>query len=252
MKHTITNQILTNKLNKMEENFKIGDRIRITKSNKSWSTDGEMNRFVGQTHIISRIINYNGNHYQFEDNSDNINRWYWRYSNQHFVKIEEPVKTFEPLPHYQINEITPNGNILSGINNEGSIFEIDDNVVSLGLTASVVRKITGFRYNNAKTEICAIFRGLPYGISINKLQHYIKPKVIEPIKEETNLEKAIRLFPAGTKVRSTVNTIGVSSGVVRNHESDGSDIFIKREDTTLGSLCVYDAGQDRWATIIND
>ena len=297
----------------MEENeFKVGDRVRITKSRFNWNSTSDINmdQFVDQIHVITGT-DPEGRAVQFEDNSNNINKWDWNYHQSHFVKVEEPEfvlpekwcvlrnasnariinqwfidnnhghphinysyvaidnvrhgynsftslpegytsitfeqfqqyvlnpqpvietpKVFEPLPQYQITGII-NSRIVQVINNEGSLFEITDEICMLRGHNMMLRtsaKIIRFRHNKAKTDICAVFdEKYPNGVSISKLQHYIKPKVVEPVftlperwyvrVTEDNLEVLSRWrfdqFYPNNKL-TTNNIVGMGSGIFDN------------------------------------
>ena len=58
---------------------------------------------------------------------------------------------------------------------EGSIFVVGDKVKLFNKNTDAVFKITGFRWNNAKTEICAITNlHKPNGIGVDKLELYVE------------------------------------------------------------------------------
>lgn len=172
-----------------------------------------------------------------------------------FVEHVVNAKKFEALPQYQITAYVNINNvddIKQVTNNEGSTFELSDEICAIkpSIILPNSAKIIRFRYNKAKTDICAVFsEKYPNGISISKLQHFIKPKVIIPVNE-TNQEKALRLYTNGTKVRSTVGTIGISNGEISFISREG-DIYMSRIRSE-SSLCVYSRSQNLWADIIND
>jgi len=164
---------------------------------------------------------------------------------QQYVMNPQPViksvKVFEPLPQFQIVK-TIGGSLMTiveCINNEGSTFEINDAVSMLSGTKFMIpkfRNIIRFKYNRDKTDICAVFdEKYPNGVRISKLQHYIKPKVVEPIEvPETLLEKAIRLFPIGMKFKSTFGAIDVIKELPTLHIRD--EIYANSEGQYNRSL----------------
>lgn len=92
--------------------------------------------------------------------------------------IEE--KVIEPLPQFKVIETIET--ITKVENNEGNQFFIGDTITPIeGFNKGSKFIISGFRYNNAKTNICAITdTHSPNGIGIDKIEHYIEPKVVEP------------------------------------------------------------------------
>jgi hypothetical protein len=145
--------------------------------------------------------------------------------------------------------------------NEGSIFKVGDLVTPFeGSSPNKGKKfkITGFRWNNAQTEICAITElHKPNGIGVDKLEIYIEPKVKENltllknlcvevslIKEESLLDKAKRLYPVGTKYKNAGNTNSVYTVVNQSF----SEFNI---DTIYGE---YNKGclfyENQWAEVI--
>ena len=149
-------------------------------------------------------------------------------------------QVIEPLPQFKIIETIET--ITKVENNEGNQFFIGDKIkVSLNM----VQKIISFSYNEDKTEIFANFNQ-NLSISINDIEHYIEPKVEV---EETLLEKAKRLYPIGTKVKSVsfndVRTIGTDIFKEINHEYSGKIIYADN-----GRLSIYSEQKDKWAEII--
>ena len=147
-------------------------------------------------------------------------------------------KVIEPLPQFKVIESIET--ITKVENNEGNQFFIGDVVQSAKLKNV---KITGFNLStNKKNIIASLNNGLHCGI--NKLEHYIEPKV-----EETLLEKAKRLYPIGTIVKSVsfndVRTIGTDIFKEINHEYSGKIIYADN-----GGISIYSEKENRWATII--
>ena len=99
-------------------------------------------------------------------------------------------KVIEPLPQFKVIETIET--ITKVENNEGNQFFIGDVVIS---SNGIIQTIESFDYNKPKTNIIAFTnKQSVLGIGIDKIEHYIEPKV-----EETLLEKAKRLYPVGTK-----------------------------------------------------
>ena len=147
----------------------------------------------------------------------------------------------ESLPQFKIIETIET--ITKVENNEGNQFFIGDEVI--GSKTKIKSKIISFKYNVDKTAILAITDKTPnIGIGINHLEHYIEPKV-----EETLLEKAKRLYPIGTVVKSAsfndVRTIGTDIFKERNHECSGKIIYADN-----GGISIYSEQKDKWAEII--
>jgi len=100
-----------------------------------------------------------------------------------YVLEEEIVeeKVIEPLPQFKVIETIET--ITKVENNEGNQFFIGDVVKS---SNGVIQTIESFDYNKAKTNIIAFTNKqsiLANGIGIDKIEHYIKPKVDYQILE---------------------------------------------------------------------
>lgn len=155
--------------------------------------------------------------------------------------VVEEVKVIEPLPQFKVIETIET--ITKVENNEGNQFFIGDVVKS---DKNTVYNIIGFKYNVDKTDILALATELPaIGISINKIEHYIEPKV--EVKEETLLEKAKRLYPIGT----TISNYNLGKGCVFKTNSDdfyesNGDILVKCPGS--GNYTIY--CNNEWAKII--
>lgn len=81
----------------------------------------------------------------------------------------------EPLPQFKVIESIET--ITKVENNEGNQFFIGDVVVTSNGT---VQTIESFAYNQDKTELHTNFEETLDVVNINKLEHYIEPKAIEP------------------------------------------------------------------------
>lgn len=155
----------------------------------------------------------------------------------------------EPLPQFKVIETIET--ITKVENNEGNQFFIGDTVKSLD--SDQKGEIIKFRYSADKSNIIAIttFQS-NNGIGIDKIEHYIEPKV--EVKEETLLEKAKRLYPVGTKFIVACRPDFIAT--VKDHNDyEYQDIDIVNlnivenlEDCTGAS--VYYKG--KWAEIINN
>ena len=171
-----------------------------------------------------------------------------------FITFEEAMKTLipeiEPLPQFKVIESIET--ITKVENNEGNQFFIGDVVISSNGT---VQTIESFNYNKAKTNIIAFTNKqsiLGNGIGIDKIEHYIEPKVEV---EETLLEKAKRLYPVGTKfiARNTSKECIITTGIFQQNSMDYE--FINEIDNTGNDIqtsyifhCIY--SKDKWAKII--
>lgn len=93
-------------------------------------------------------------------------------------EIIEEVKIIEPLPQFKVIETIET--ITKVENNEGNQFFIGDTVKS---PSDQKGKIISFKYSADKSNIIAITTfQINNGININKLEHYIEPKV--EVKDE--------------------------------------------------------------------
>ena len=154
-------------------------------------------------------------------------------------------QVIEPLPQFKIIESIET--ITKVENNEGNQFFIGDVVKSSNGT---IQTIESFDYNKAKTNIIAFTNKqsiLGNGIGIDKIEHYIEPKV-----EETLLEKAKRLYPIGTKFKVACNPKYIAT--VKDHNDypfQDIDIVnlntIENIDGCTGMTVFY---KGKWAEII--
>lgn len=81
----------------------------------------------------------------------------------------------EPLPQFKVIETIET--ITKVENNEGNQFFVGDFVTVDG--SNFIEIIQSFEYQLNKTVLCAVFINNSF-IDINKIEHYIEPKVIEP------------------------------------------------------------------------
>lgn len=85
-------------------------------------------------------------------------------------------KIIEPLPQFKIIESIET--ITKVENNEGNQFFIGDKITTP--LNNIIRIISSFTYNQDKTELYANFEETIDVVSINKIEHYIEPKAVEP------------------------------------------------------------------------
>ena len=171
--------------------------------------------------------------------------------------------------------------INSVINEEGNIFMIDDTITTLeGVNKGKSFIIVGFRLNKAKTMICAITNVHSNGIGIDKIEHFIEPKVevnnktavniaknshyglypLTPEKchhsNETLLEKAKRLYPVGTKFNNykIVHSVNLDVEVLTdNIFEDMGRIKLRNPENSYrnyGTWTLYENSQ--WAEIVEN
>jgi len=118
--------------------------------------------------------------------NDNCSYAYYNYNQDRFKPstkevydaqfVVKEVKVTEPLPQFKVIETIET--ITKVENNEGNQFFIGDVVKSdLGM----IQTIKSFKYNVRNTAILALTDNSPVmGININKIEHYIEPKIVEP------------------------------------------------------------------------
>jgi hypothetical protein len=85
-------------------------------------------------------------------------------------------------------------------------------------------------------------------ITLEQFKKYVLNKTIE-VKEETLLEKAKRLYPVGTKIRSLLGR----SSIIKTtdfYETSNSDTTVNIY-ADAGAYSIYCERQDKWATIVN-
>jgi hypothetical protein len=131
---------------------------------------------------------------------------------------------------------------------EGAIFELGDKITVFtkdSLNKGRVLTIKDFRWNNAKTDICAITEvHAKNGIGLDKIELYS-----EPVKKELSLlEQAKLKYPIGTKVKSlfyntvqgNIININFKSGGIWANLNTGQGIFL------------YSKRDNKWAEIVDD
>ena len=186
--------------------------------------------------------------------------------------LKEVVIEEVKLP-YQIL-VKHNEDIIEVANEEGNVFKIGDRVKSL--KRQYPSTITRFVKGN--TAINAITSNFIKGISIDKIEHYIEPKVkvvvitdshVDQLKlhnqginaiviqpEESLLDKAKRLYPIGTKFCNS-NIIPDCKSIINITQSsfqqrDSGDLYTNHNCTNgVGIYTIYSKSKDQWAEIIN-
>ena len=105
----------------------------------------------------------------------------------------------EPLPQFKIIESIET--ITKVENNEGNQFFIGDVVIS---SKGTIQTIESFDYNKAKTNIIAFTNKQSKtgnGIGIDKIEHYIEPKVEETLLEKAKIIEHSHDFKIGDKIK---------------------------------------------------
>ena len=100
---------------------------------------------------------------------------------------------------------------------EGSIFKVGDLVTPFENSSpnkGKKFKITGFRWNNSQTEICAITDlHKPYGIGVEKLEIYLEPKVKAEIVDDF-------VLPEKWQIKRTEENHEIINNWMNNHHKD--------------------------------
>lgn len=155
----------------------------------------------------------------------------------------------------QLNQIRGKGTTIVQVQcSEGGIYKIGDKITVFDKTSPNKGKpftIKGFRWNNAKTKICAITElHTPNGIGLDKIELYVKPKV-EPKQELSLLEQAKLKYPVGTKIISpTSKTLFTIKGNIRyGFPGSCTEDYIFGND---GECSLYLARENKWAEIVED
>jgi hypothetical protein len=134
-------------------------------------------------------------------------------------------------------------------NREGNIFKIGD-VVHIHGRAGTMQTITGFRMNVQNTEICAVTNVWSNnGVRINILEHHIEVEV-EPVIEESLLERLTRLFPIGTEFNSIYHTPCRVTGEVRIGHPFSTVVCVRVDDIIGGGTAtIHDSRNGRIAVV---
>ncbi len=180
-----------------------------------------------------------------------------------YVLKEKPI--FEPLPFFKILKKSFRGEITQVQNNEGNIFQIGDKIKGINGCAPRIESmiISEFRYNNAKTNICAVTQQFSdYGIGIDKIEHVLEFKkdeivldIIEPQLSENELifEEAKKRYPIGTKFKVVHNNSRCTVLSHDNHKymfvNGHINLLVEEIVGSCISATVYRNGN--WAEIIS-
>lgn len=172
-----------------------------------------------------------------------------------FISKEEALKTFthEYVELKDTILVDDNGKYIGAQSSEGAVFQIGDKITPFDKNSVNKGKsfiITGFRWNNAKTEICAITdTHKPYGIRLSQLELYVEPK-----QELSLLEQAKLRYPIGTKFRVVHSSHIICK--VKDHENyhfqtnDVINLNIEKPIDGCFGGSVYYKGE--WAEIVED
>lgn len=151
----------------MEKEFKVGDTVELLRD--SFRTDASLKKGdIGNiTKIEGQIVYINVSRKRHNSNNNSIHL-----SGLKLLKNELPIFKIIKYRNKKITMVQ---------NNEGNIFGIGDIVKFLpkfGRSVQDVNKImtiTGFRYRNDRTNLCAITDIHPeYGVGIEKIQHVLE------------------------------------------------------------------------------
>ena len=138
---------------------------------------------------------------------------------------------------------------------EGGIYRVGDKITVFTKDSSNKGKvftIKGFRWNNAKTNICAITELYSKnGIGLDKIELYFEPKV----KQELSLlEQAKLRYPIGTKFKVACQPHVICT--VLNHNtyhfqtSEICNLYVEEQNYGIKGATVYYNG--KWAEIVED
>jgi hypothetical protein len=221
-----------------EETFDIIRNWAIEKSN--------FPNYKEYVHHLQVSFNYNGKYRERVNCTEITFEQFKKYVLKEEI-VEE--KVIEPLPQFKVIETIET--ITKVENNEGNQFFIGDVVKS---DTNVIHNIKGFKYDINKIAILALTDKVPtIGVSINKIEHYIhtsgEPGMIF-IPEETLLEKAKRLYPVGTKVKTaTGNDFEI---IIKDQSKFKLDLQNNISTTENYMVYLYASYGNKWAEIIND
>lgn len=185
---------------KKERLFQVGDKVKITEN----STNSSNN--IGDIGIITEKSKTCSGNFRVKVGKRS-DTYCW--TNPKEMELYTEVK---PLPFFKVLVGDEEDHSIFRVqNNEGNVFEIHDLIKGTNGYAEKAgtMRILSFRYNKAKDNICAITtQYVDYGIGIDKIEHVIDFKkdeiitdITKPIipENESNLDKAKRLYPIGTE-----------------------------------------------------
>lgn len=169
-----------------------------------------------------------------------------------YVLKKEPVVFEEPKDTVlQLNQIRGKGTTIVQVQcSEGGIYKIGDKITVFDKTSPNKGKpftIQGFRWNNAKTKLCAVTElHTPNGIGLDKIELYVEPK-----QELSLLEQAKLKYPVGTKIISPTSksTHTIKGDIRYGYQNSCVYNFIFGND---GGCTLYNADTNQWAEIVED
>ena len=142
--------------------------------------------------------------------------------------------------------VDKNGKYIGSESSEGGIYKLGDKITPFHKDSPNKDKpfiITGFRWNNAKTEICAITElHKPNGIRLSQIELYVEPK-----KELSFLEQVKLRYPIGTKFKNAF-TGGFNNYIHIVESYDNNPGF--KDSIHSGNAWIVHRGQ--WAEIVEE
>ena len=212
--------------------------------------------------LISAYYGYNGEHCTFIPNTLSNTEITFDQFKQYVLKenttvTEEPKVVLEE-PKDKVIQTTSSGGIrkIDKVEcSEGGVYKIGDKITVFTKDSpnkGKVFTIKGFRWNNAKTNICAITElHTPNGIGLDKIELYVEPKV----KQELSLlEQAKLKYPIGTKFKVACQPHVICT--VLNHDtyhfqtSEICNLYVEEQNYGVKGATVYYKG--KWAEIVDD
>lgn len=219
--------------NSQGEVFKIGDTIKSSKGSKIHIIE-EFNKYP--TFLGCKIKGFN-----LPFNIENITL--------HIEDIQDVAKNISDIADNIINRDFKVGDkvIVDKLFTETEKSTTFNNFNKIGIITRISPFNSGYKYNltNIKFED-KIFSEPIY---LEYISHYKEP-IAKKIVEESNLEKAKRLYPIGTIVTNhNNNTPRTIKTYIRHGSIDSGleDIY-----TNDGQIQIYSKCRDQWATIIDD
>lgn len=157
-------------------------------------------------------------------------------------------------PKDKVLKILGTSQIIKVESSEGGVYRIGDKIRVFSDSKNPAFRnkkyltIIGFRWNNAKTAICAITELYgTKGIGLDKIELYVKLKV----KQELSLlEQAKLKYPVGTKIISTFGKkITTTTEVYCSTHEKLKDFLYVNEQPNLN---IYNPNTNKWAEIVKD
>ncbi len=184
-----------------------------------------------------------------------------------FISYEEAMKTFKKdefvLPKdtvLQLNQIRGKGTTIVQVQcSEGGIYQLGDKITVFTKDSSNkgrVLTIKGFRWNNAKTNLCAITElHTPNGIGLDKIELYSEPIV----KKLSLLEQAKLKYSIGTKVTNRKaacfnknDDLYPGDFIIDNKNFEEDENFITIDLISNEKRTIYNKKHNIWAEIVED